>query len=137
MLLEEAVRRVLVERQLAGLGIGGHDRRADRGEVVAARGQDGLVEVGQRQHRADGVLLAEGEQRRHVAGIVDARHERLAVGQVERGRERAGVGCDDDAARSLPGERGLERSDHVAAHPCAGEQHVRRRHRRAQSSQIS
>jgi hypothetical protein len=61
VLLEEAVRRVLVHGQVAGLGIRGHDRRSDLREVAAARRQDGLVEIRQRQHRANRVLLAQGE----------------------------------------------------------------------------
>jgi hypothetical protein len=49
----------------------------------------------------------------------------------------AGIGRDHDAAGSFAGERGLEGDDHVAAHAGAREQYIRRRHRRAQSLQIS
>ena len=131
VLLEEAVRGVLVDRDVAGLGIRRDDGRPDRREVAPARGQDGLVEVGQRQHRADGVLLAQGQQRRHVVGRVDERHERLAIGQVERRREPAGVGRHDHPAGPLARQRGLERDHHVAAHAGTREQDIRRRHRRA------
>ena len=63
-----------------------------------------------------------------VVRIVDARHERVRVGVVERGREPVDVGGDGARARALEG------GDDVDALPCAREEdagHGRRGYRRA------
>ena len=75
-LLEEAVRQVLVPDVAAHLGARWqHERRR---EVVAGRGDDLLVEIGQRHDQADVVLDHERGERRDVARVVDPRDERCS-----------------------------------------------------------
>ena len=92
LLLEELVREVLVGAARDRLGAGHeHDRAA---QLVARLGEHEVVEVGQRHDQPHVVQLDEVAQRLDVAGVVDARHERPAVGVVERGRELVDVGGD-------------------------------------------
>ena len=53
-----------------------------------------MVEVGERDDQPHVVELDEVAERLDVAGVVDPRHERAAVGVVERGRELVDVGRD-------------------------------------------
>ncbi len=62
--------------------------------VVAGPDELLVVEVGQRHDQPDVVREHEVADRVEVAGVVDARHERVAVGVVERRRERVDVGGD-------------------------------------------
>ena len=73
-----------------------------------------MVEIGQRDDQANVVQLDEVAERRDVAEVVDAGHERPAVGVVERGRElvdvdgdrgRAGLAKRGDDVNPLPGAR--------------------------------
>ena len=66
----------------------------DGAERVAALREQLVVEVGERDDQADVVGEHEVAERIEVAGVVDARHERVAVGVVERRRERVDVGGD-------------------------------------------
>ena len=82
-----------------------------------ALGEHQVVEVGERDDEPDVVLAATSSRSAgDVAGVVDARHERVAVGVVERGRERVDVG--GDRRRAGPSEGG----DDVDALPRAGEE---------------
>ena len=67
---------------------GGHERGQAVFDVSAGEHLD--VEVGERQHRAHAVLLAESFERGDVAGIVDQRDRRADLGGVLRGREGEG-----------------------------------------------
>ncbi len=60
-------------------------------ELVAALGERVVVEVGERDDERDVVLGDERAQRGQVRRVVDARDERVAVGVVERRRERVDV----------------------------------------------
>ena len=99
--LEEEVRVVLVADRPADLRLG-HEHERGR-ERVALRGEQDLVEVGQRHDQAHVVLGDQRGERRDVAGTVDASDERVMVGVVERRRERVEVGRD--GRRAGPAER--------------------------------
>ncbi len=106
-LLEEAVREVLVAAARDRLRLGHeHDRLA---EAIAIRGEDEVIEVGERDDQADVVHLHELREGGDVAGVVHGRHERTAVGVVERRREVADVRGDRRRARTA------ERGDDVDA----------------------
>ena len=77
--------RYLSEQRSDRLELGHEHERA--AEIVAGLGEHDVVEVGQRDDQPHVVQLDEIAQRGDVAGVVDARHERAAVGVVERGRE--------------------------------------------------
>jgi hypothetical protein len=116
VLLEEDVREVLVVRALHHLGRRQEDERA---ELVVALGEHELVGVGQRDDEVDVVLGDELGERRDVGRVGDGGHERVAVGRVERRRERVDVHGDGGRAGSAEG------ADDVHAPPDAGEEHRR------------
>ena len=64
------------------------------------RGEQPVVEVGERDDEPDAVQLDERRERGEVAGIVDRGHERAAVGCVERGRELVDVDGERRRARA-------------------------------------
>ncbi len=92
MLLEELVREVLVGAPRDGFDPGDEHERPT--EVFAAVCEDMVVEVGERHDQANVVQLDEIAQGREVADVVDARHERTAVGVVERRCELVDVDGD-------------------------------------------
>ena len=67
--------------------------------LVARLREHQVVEVGQRHDQPHVVQLDEVAERGDVAGVVDARHERAAVGVVERGRELVDVGRRSSSRR--------------------------------------
>ena len=87
-----------------------------RAERVARAREQLVVEVGQRHDQAHVVREHEVADRGEVAGVVDARHERVAVGVVERRRERVDVGRDRRRAGAPEG------GDDVDALAGAGEE---------------
>ena len=100
--LEEQVRQVLVAHRRADLGRRcEHDCRRER---FPTRREDPLIEIGQRDDETDVVCGDEPGEGGDVPGVVDARHQRLVIGVVERRRERIDVGRDGGGAR--PPERG-------------------------------
>ena len=97
----------------------GHvDRREEEGgaELVACAREDQLVEVGERDDEVDAVLGDELRELGHVAGVVHADDELVAVGVVERRRERVDV--HGNGRRAGPAEG----RDDVHALPCTGEE---------------
>jgi hypothetical protein len=84
---------VLVECRARDLAVG-HERRQLPGGTRVP--EDLQVEIGERDDGPDAELRAQLLQRRHVAGVVEARHRALMVGGVLGGRERVGVGRDRD-----------------------------------------
>ena len=99
--LEGLVRDVLV----AHLGDDLARREEDgRAELLAALREQELVEIGERDDEVDVVLDYEPGELGDVGGIVDARHELVAIRVVERGREAVDVGRD--GGRTGPAEGG-------------------------------
>ncbi len=88
-----------------------------------------MVEVVQRHDEPDVVLADEVGEGVDVAGVGDARDDRLTVRVVQRRRERVRVGGERDAARSA------KRADDVDALPRAGEEDDRHE-RRAYSPRV-
>ena len=79
----------LVRHPRRGLDVGEeHERRR---KPVALPGEDGEVEIVERDDEADLVLLAQSREGLDVLGIRDSRDDDPAVAVVERGRERIGV----------------------------------------------
>ncbi len=102
---------VLAERDRLRAG-----QQHERAELVAVRGEHAMVEVGERHDQRRVVLGDERCERLDVAGIVDRRDERPAVGGVERRRELVEV----DGERRRAGAP--KRRDDVDALPRAGEE---------------
>jgi hypothetical protein len=74
------------------------------------------VEIRQRHHRSDVVLLAQGPEGRDVARIIDPRHRHAVISRVLSGRQRVRIG--GDRGRVLP-----ERGHDVVALPDSGEEY--------------
>ena len=86
----------LVRHARRGLDVGEeHERRR---KPFALAGEDGEVEIVERDDEADVVLLAQSRERRDVFGIGDPRDDDAPVAVVERGRERIGVDAERDCA---------------------------------------
>ncbi len=115
--LEEGVRQVLVAHRPAHLGCRGEDERGR--QLLPARRDDLLVEVGERHDEPHVVLGDEPRQRRNVRRIVDPWHEGSVMSVVERRCERVEVGGDGGRARSPEG------ADDVDALAGAGEENRR------------
>ena len=111
--LEGLVGEVLVAHLLRHVRRRQEERCA---ELVTCAGEDQLVEIGERDDEVDAVLGDELRELRDVARIVDADDELVAVGVVERRRERVDV--DGNGRRAGPAEG----RDDVDALPCAGEE---------------
>ena len=116
-LLEQSVREVLVAEPLDELGLGEQHEGA---ELVAVPSERHLVEVGERDDQLHVVTVDELAERGDVAGVVDARDELEAVGQVGRGCEPVRVGRDRRRSGCA------ERADDV--HPLAGAREENRGH---------
>ena len=109
------MREILVGEALDDLRV---RQEHERAHLVTRLRERDLVEVRERHDEAHVVLVDEGAQRRHVTLLLDAWHERVAVGVVERRRERVDVCGDGRGARapervedvdSLPGTREEDR----------------------------
>ena len=75
-----------------------------------------MVEIGERDHETNVVLVDDVAERADVAEVVDRRHERVVIGVVERRRQAVQV--RGDGRRARPAERG----DDVDALPRAREE---------------
>ena len=84
-------------------------KQHERAERVACAGEHAVVEIRQRNDERDVVLGDERRESGDVARIVDARHECVRVGVVQRRRERVDVDRDRRRARAT------ERRDDVDA----------------------
>ena len=120
---EELVREVLVAHRATDRGRRReHERRRQR---LPVRGDDLLVEVGQRDDEPDVVLGDERRERPDVARVVDAGDERHAVGVIEGGRKRVEVGGDGRRARTSEGAHDVDAlsraGEEHGGHPDAGE----------------
>ncbi len=85
------MREVLVLEPLDDVSAREEDERV---ELVAPACQRELVEVGERDDEPRLVLVDEPPKHGHVLGVVDARHQHVCVGVIERGRQRIDVGGD-------------------------------------------
>jgi hypothetical protein len=92
--------RVLVPEALDHLRLRQQDERA---ELVAHFRELDLIEIGERDDRADLVLLHQRAQRRDVAVVMDLRHERVLVCPVEGRREGADIRGDGRRAGAVEG----------------------------------
>ena len=94
------MREVLVAEPLDRVSVRQQDERA---ELVARACEQRLVQIGERNEEIDAVLVDDAPQRPYVLRIVDARHEDVAVGVVERRRQRVDVRGDRRRACAAKG----------------------------------
>lgn len=92
MALEQRVGLQLV---LGGAGDAGRGDEGGQLAALAGRGEEGDVEVGEREDDVDGVLGAQRAERREVGGVGERWRGGVDVGRVARGGERVGVDGDD------------------------------------------